>query len=334
MMKKGSSPSVLHSIPYILGWVWMSVMGPMLLVKLFSKVAHSIFTRYCYSKDKLAGKVVLVTGASSGVGAALCKVLYERGCRIIMAARSLDKLNKLKQELVSSCSTRIVQEPIVLQLDITELDSISKKIPTLLKQIKNIDILINNAGQSYRGEAVDTLTNVDLSLMLVNYFGHVAVTKAVLPHMIERKSGHIVSISSIQGRLAIPHRSAYTASKHALQGFMDSLRAEVAKHNVSVSVVSPGYIATQLSINAVTADGSSYGKMDETTSTGMTPAYVARRIEGMLQNEEEELLLVPWHYKIALFLRLCTPELLSLIMKTRAKKAIEQPQSDSKLKKL
>merc|ERR1712110_684050 len=112
-------------------------------------------------------------------------------------------------------------------------------------------------------------------LMDVNYFAHVEVTRAVLPYMIKEKKGHIVSIGSVQSRIAIPHRTAYAASKRAFQAYFDTLRYEVAQYGISICVVNPYYIATNLSTNAVTADGSAYGKMDATTKSGLSPEYVA-----------------------------------------------------------
>lgn len=122
-----------------------------------------------------------------------------------------------------------------------------------------IDILINNGGISVRAEAISTGLDVDLKVMTVNYFGTVALTKAVIPSMVKRQTGHVCFISSVQGKIALPYRSAYSSSKHALQAFSDSLRAEVASKGLKVTCISPGYIKTQLSINALTATGEQHG---------------------------------------------------------------------------
>lgn len=133
------------------------------------------------------------------------------------------------------------------------------KVDEIEKIFGHIDILINNGGVSVRSDVLSTAMDVDIKVMLVNYFGTVALTKAVLPTMLKRKEGRIVCVSSVQGKFSLPHRSAYSASKHAMQAFCDSLRAEVAEHNVKVLCVSPGYINTALSLNALTGSGRSYG---------------------------------------------------------------------------
>jgi len=144
--------------------------------------------------------------------------------------------------------------------------------------------------------------------------------KALLPSMIERNSGQIVVISSVQGKLAIPFRSAYAASKHALQAFYDTLRAELVKTNVSVCVISPGYIKTNLSINALTANGSKYNITDETTATGLEPEIVAKTIKLAIIRNDKELLISPMLPKIAIIIRALFPNLYFYLMSNRAKR--------------
>ena len=139
--------------------------------------------------------------------------------------------------------------------------------------------------------------------------------------MIKRRSGQIVVISSIQGQLALPYRSAYTASKHALQAFCDSLRAELSTNNVSVCVISPGYIKTNLSINAITGSGQQYGQMDETTALGMDPQLAAQSIVTAIIKRDKQLVLSPVVPKIAVLLRFIFPNLYFYLMNKRAKKS-------------
>lgn len=184
-----------------------------------------------------------------------------------------------------------------------------------------------------------------MKIMLVNYFGLVALTKAVLPSMVKRKEGHVVAISSVQGLIGIPYRSAYAASKHALQGFCDSLRAEVAAHNIKVTVISPGYIRTKLSINALTGDGKQYGGMcveiglicfllkllwivlfvvmDTTTAEGYEPETVADISLKAVIQEQKELLVSSLSPRLAIALRHFFPWLYFRIMEIRAKKMAE-----------
>ncbi|XP_049956986.1 dehydrogenase/reductase SDR family protein 7-like isoform X4 [Schistocerca serialis cubense] len=213
-------------------------------------------------KYRLKEKVVLITGASSGLGEALAHAFYRAGCRVVLAARCEDELRRVKNMLLTTHSvskTDVTHPPVVLPLDLSDLNALPGRVAKVLEIFGHIDILINNGGISYRGNILTTSIDVDIKLMLINYFGQVALTKAVLPSMIDRQSGHIVSVSSVQGKIAIPYRSAYTASKHAVQAFSDTLRAEVAAHNINVTLVSPGYIHTKLSVNALTGNGEAYG---------------------------------------------------------------------------
>lgn len=138
--------------------------------------------------------------------------------------------------------------------------------------------------------------------------------------MVKRKEGHIVFISSVQGLVALPERSAYSASKHALQAFSDSLRAEVSAYNVFVTVVSPGYIKTNLSLNALTGSGASYGQMDQTTTNGYSPEYVAKKIVKAVAEKKKEIVISTLLPKLAIFLRKYLPFLYFFVMVKRAKK--------------
>lgn len=210
--------------------------------------------------------------------------------------------------------------PVIVPLDLSDLNSIPEKVDQILKVHKYIDILINNGGISVRAEVMATSTEVDAKVMLVNYLGSVAMTKAVLPGMVERKTGHIVCVSSVQGKFAIPHRSAYTASKHALQAFCDSLRSEVDQHNVKVTVISPGYINTALSMNAVTGNGQAYGRMDAATATGANPDQVAKQILSEVLKESKDVILAPLAPRLAYYLRFLCPSAYFWIMARRARK--------------
>ncbi|XP_042231858.1 dehydrogenase/reductase SDR family protein 7-like isoform X2 [Homarus americanus] len=300
------------------GWATLTVMGPVVAARLMYRVVQSMVSRMVFGDSALLGKVILVTGASSGLGEALAHALYKRGARLILASRNTDKLNELKEILLKTYKTPELHVPTVVKLDLEDLNSIPVVADRILKTHGHIDVLINNAGISFRGAALNTDISVDIKLMVVNYFGQVALTKAILPSMVEKQSGHIVAVGSVQGKLALPYRACYSASKHALQAFFDSLRAEVANSKVRVSVVSPGYISTNLSINAVTGDGSKYGAMDAATASGMTPEKVAEQIVGCLLSGSEELVVASLPHQLAIILRTLSPALISRIMKSRA----------------
>ncbi|XP_064113288.1 dehydrogenase/reductase SDR family protein 7-like isoform X1 [Macrobrachium nipponense] len=308
------------SLPWLIGWATLTMMGPVLAARVLYRAYNVVVDKVFYNDKALCGKVIMITGASSGLGEAMAHALYKRGARLILASRSVDKLTKLKDTLLKSYVPPELHMPSVVQLDLEDLNNIAVVAKELIRVHGHIDVLINNAGISYRGAVVDTDISVDIKLMVINYFAQVALTKALLPTMLERGSGHIIAVGSVQSKLAIPYRSCYTASKHAMQGFFDSLRAEVADRNVKVSVINPGYISTNLSLNAVTGDGSTYGNMDATTASGMKPEEVAEQIVSCIISGYEELVLAPLSHRVAINLRTISPSLLSRVMKRRAAK--------------
>jgi short-subunit dehydrogenase len=152
-----------------------------------------------------------------------------------------------------------------------------------------VDILINNGGISQRSLAMKTPLDVDRMIMETNFFGTVSLTKAILPSMTERRSGRIAVISSLVGKFGTPLRSTYSASKHALHGFFESLRAEVWGLGIGVTLVCPGFIRTNISINALTGDGSPQGSMDEAQAHGMPPDACARKIIAAVKKGKPEV---------------------------------------------
>lgn len=277
--------------------------------------------RYRLRRNRLLeDKVVLITGASSGLGEALAHEFYKAGCKVILAARRKDELERVKNDILNIKLRTTCYEPAVLCLDLGELKDIPSRAEAALQFYNKVDILVNNGGISYRGEALNTSLDVDLKVMVVNYFGHVVLTKALLPAMLKEGEGQIVAISSIQGKIAIPFRSAYAASKHAVQAFFDTLRAELGSSNINVCVVSPGYIKTNLSLNSVTGDGTSYGKMDKTTASGMDPLKAAEEIVQAIAFKNGELVLSGAMPKMAILLRWLWPSLYFYLMSKRAER--------------
>jgi len=263
-------------------------------------------------------KVVLITGASSGIGEACAHVFYKAGAKLILCARREKELDRVKAELTSWKLSQEVYEPLTLPLDLEDLSSISNIAQQAIGLHGRVDVLINNGGISNRGAAMDTLLEVEIKVMTINFLGTVALTKAVLPSMIQLGEGHIVAVSSVQGKMAIPYRACYGASKHAVQGYFDSLRAELHEKNVSVSIVSPSYVSTNLSVNAVTSSGAAFGKTDHHIASGMSPLYVAEQIYAAVVCKKRDVVLGPVHHKLAIFGRTLAPYLFSLIMQKRA----------------
>ncbi|KAH8251758.1 hypothetical protein KR038_007309 [Drosophila bunnanda] len=319
-LEKCAPSSDWNVLYWVLGTILMPVVLPLALFNIWQRFRAQKY------RNQLPGKVVVITGASSGLGESLAHVFYRAGCKVILAARRTQELERVKKDLLA-LDVDPAYPPTVLALDLAELNSIPEFVTRVLAVYNQVDILINNGGISVRADVASTAVDVDLKVMVVNYFGSVALTKALLPSMVKRNSGHICFISSVQGKFAIPQRAAYSASKHAMQAFADSLRAEVASQNINVSCVSPGYIRTQLSLNALTGSGSSYGKMDATTAKGMSPDKLAERILQCILRKEPDIIVSDVQAKIAYYLRHLCPSLYFWVM---AKRALKLEKADRK----
>lgn len=227
--------------------------------------------------------VIWITGASSGIGEAAAKKFSRSGYRVILSARKVNELSRVQSECAFPDDCRI------LPLDLVEIDTFEEKIKTALGFFGQVDVMLHNGGISQRSLAKDTKLEVDRKLMEVNYFGTVALTKQLLPHFLQRKQGHFAVITSLVGKFGTPFRSSYSASKHALHGFFDSLRAEHFEDHISVTMICPGFIRTQVSVNALTGDGSVLGEMDQAQANGMSPEDCATEIFSAISGKKEEV---------------------------------------------
>ena len=233
---------------------------------------------------KLAGKVVWITGASSGIGEALTYELAKKSCRLILSARRLEELERVK----SSCSASSHANIAVLPLDLAATDSLKLTTEAAIYLFGHIDILINNGGISQRSLVKDTDLAVDRRIMEVNYFGTIAITKYLIPHFMERHQGMFVVVSSLVRKFGTPYRSGYAASKHALHGFFDSLQAELYQDNIRVSLICPGFIKTDVSINALTEKGGKLNEMDQAQANGMDADKCAKKIVRAIKSKKYE----------------------------------------------
>ncbi len=231
----------------------------------------------------IKGKVVWITGASSGIGEALSKECAKQGAKLILSARREQELKRVQAECGLDDQTALV-----LPLDLARHEEMDSKVQQALDHFGQVDILINNGGISQRSLAIETDFSVYKKLIEVDYLGTVALSKALLPHFIERKSGHFAAITSLMGKFASPLRSGYCGAKHAVHGFFDALRMEHHDDNIKVTLICPGFIRTNISINALTKDGSKQETMDTKTNAGMAPEKCARKIiSGIKRNKME-----------------------------------------------
>jgi dehydrogenase/reductase SDR family protein 7B len=257
----------------------------------------------------LNGKVVWLTGASSGIGEALAYALAAEGARLILSARREEELKRVGDEVKARGA-----DYLILPLDLAEQKDFEAKKQAVLTRFDRIDVLINNGGISQRSLAKDTPVEVDRKIFEVNFFGTIALTKMLLPLFIAQKDGMIVTITSAVGKFGSPWRSGYSASKHALHGFFDSLRAEVHDENVKVLLVCPGFIQTNVSINALTATGEKLGSMDTATAKGLTAEECARQIVKAIKTGKEEVFISGFLERLALYVKRFFPGLFSMMI--------------------
>jgi short-subunit dehydrogenase len=228
-------------------------------------------------------KTIWITGASSGIGRALTLALSDRGAKLIISSRRKEALENVKKQCGDTQNIR------VLPLDLSKPETFSAKVQEAQQLFGPVDMLFNNGGISQRSLALETDMATIREIMEVNFFGTVALTKAVLPGMIKRQHGHIVITSSVMGKFGTRMRSAYSASKHALHGWFDSLRQEVYASNVKITLVCPGFVKTNVTINALRGDGSTFGKMAPGQKNGMSPARCARKMLAGIEKGKDEI---------------------------------------------
>jgi dehydrogenase/reductase SDR family protein 7B len=231
----------------------------------------------------MSKSVIWITGASSGIGEATAKKFSQKGYQVIISARKEKELNRVKSE----CSNP--DQVQVLPLDLVEIDSFDEKVDQAIALFGKVDIVLHNGGISQRSLILETGLEVDRKLMEVNFFGTLGLTKAILPHFIARKTGQFAVVSSLVGKFGSPFRSSYAASKHALHGFFDTLRAEHFQDDITVTMICPGFIRTNVSVNALTADGTALGQMDEAQAKGMSPEACASEIYSAITRNKEEV---------------------------------------------
>lgn len=249
-------------------------------------------------------KVIWITGASSGIGEALAYHLARDGARLVLSSRRPDELERVRR----ACDRP--EEHFILPLDLTRSETFAAAVREVLAHFQRIDVLVNNGGVAQRALARDATLEVERALMEVNYFGPVALTKAVLPTLLAQRRGHVVVVSSVMGYVGIPGRSTYAAGKHALHGWFDSLRAEVWRDGIKVTLVCPGYVKTAVSQNALEADGTKHTRMDSHTQQGIPAEKCAAAIAKAIAREREEIYVGGWEVS-GIYIKRFFPGLLS-----------------------
>lgn len=246
-------------------------------------------------KNYYQDKVVLITGGSSGIGKALAMQLAKQKARLILISRREEALQEVREaclHFTDACS--------ILPFDLSQTDKISELAKAALQIYGKIDVLINNAGISQRSLTVETDVEVDRAIMELDYFSTIYLTKALLPHFIQNGNAHIVVISSVSGLMGFPMRSAYSAAKHALHGFFETLQTE--QPDINTTLVCPGRINTPISLSALKGDGNPHQIMDEGQKKGIPADVCADKILSAARKKKKKIIIAK-EERIMLFLK-------------------------------
>lgn len=253
-------------------------------------------------------KIIWITGASSGIGEALTYKYNKLGAKLIISSRNSEELLRVKTNCINETDVH------VLSLDLEDNASLTAKAEAAIKIFGKIDILINSGGISQRSLAMETDLATEKRFLDINFWGTVILSKAVLPQMLAQNSGNIVAISSLVGKFGTRYRSTYSASKHALHGYFDSLRIEINNPNIHIMLACPGFIKTNVTINALTANGSPQGTMDDAQENGMSANEFANQLIKDIKAKKEEVYIGGKEVKGILIKRFF-PKLFSKIIK-------------------
>jgi len=258
-------------------------------------------------------KTVWITGASSGIGRAAANQWAELGARVILSSRKEAAL----QDVANQWTEAQQAHSLILPLDLSQAEQLPSKVEAALEWAGTIDVMVHCGGISQRSTVLETTLEVDRRVMEVDYFGTLALTKALLPHFVERQSGQFVVVTSLMGLFSSPLRSGYCGAKHALHGFFESLRAEHHDDGIGVTMVCPGFIHTNISMNAVVGDGSQQGTMDAKTGAGLTPEACAARMIRAVQRRKPEVLIGRFEI-VGAYLKRFAPRLMRRIVRKAA----------------
>jgi dehydrogenase/reductase SDR family protein 7 len=248
------------------------------------------YERFGQRAEVLKGQVVWITGASSGIGKHLAYQCAKHGCRIVLSARNVNQLEEVRKECLAFGRFLKSDDIMVLPLDIVDTSSHCAATDKVLKAFGQIDILINNAGRSQRAWIADTELAVDREMIELNVIGQVSLTKSVLPHMIERRSGHVVVTSSLAGKMGIPFSGTYCLTKWAINGWFHSLAIEMASKNISVTIACPGPVFSNISdVAFVGKAGQTYGQDQSNDKNRMQTSRCAELMFIAVANKLHEV---------------------------------------------
>lgn len=267
----------------------------------------------------MQNKVAIITGASSGIGLALARELAQRGAKLVLAARSADKLKELEQELNAQGI-----EAIGVKTDVSKEEDCKNLIEKAIAKFDRIDILVNNAGLSMRALFKDVELDVIKQLMDVNFWGTVYCSKYALPYLIQSK-GSITGISSIAGFVGLPARTGYSASKYAMHGFLETLRVENLKTGLHILIAAPGFTASNIRKTALTNNGSQQGETPRKEDKMMSAEEVAKHVANAIKKRKTTLVLTFFEGKLTVWLKKWMPRTLEKLIYNHMAKEPDSP---------
>ncbi|XP_030631570.1 dehydrogenase/reductase (SDR family) member 7Cb [Chanos chanos] len=262
------------------------------------------------SKSMVRNKVIVITDAVSGMGNECARLFHKGGARLVLCGPSWDKLESLQDSLCSGADPSVTFTPKLVLLDFSDMDSMSDVITEIAECYGCVDVLIFNASMKVKAPVQNLSLEMDKTIMDVNYFGPITLAKGILPSMITRRTGHFLLVNSIQGRLAVPFRTSYAASKHAVQAFFDCLRAEVEEYGISVSTISHTFINAkphETPGSSAKPTNTFWAYIYRKLTHGVSPRDLADEIVRMVNRKRREVLLahpIPW---AALYIRSLVP---------------------------
>lgn len=266
----------------------------------------------------LNNKVIWITGASSGIGEELTKQFAQEGAKLVLSARRESELLRVQHS-----ANLTDNQVLILPMDMLEMDSFPDKFQQIIARFGGVDVMVYNAGISQRTLFSEMSDQDAQRLMDTNFTSVVALTRVVLTHFIQKKSGSFLVTSSVSGKIGTPYRTMYCASKHALQGFFDGLRGEVWRDGVQITVVCPGYINTPISLSAIGKDGNAYGKMDVNQATGIPVTVCATTMIKALKSGKHEIIIAGFKETFGTYLKRFAPSILWLFTKNYSVSSVE-----------
>lgn len=306
-------------------WAWLVL--PAVLLAAAVLYLYTLILSHL-AKTTVRNKVVLITDSLSALGNECAKLFHTGGARLILCGSNWEKLEALAEQLTSQSDPTLTFPPKLVELDFSDMESVPEVISEILECFCCLDVLVFNSSMKLKAPVHSLSLQMDRLLMDVNYFGPITLVKGFLPSLMSRRTGHILLVNSIQGKLAMPFRTTYAASKHAVQAFFECLRAEVQEYGITVSTINHTFIKTSSSNSKDEITARSMRTDHRQTPPGVSPKDVATELLRTLSSKKKEILMARWFPKAALYVRSLFPNLFFAIMAARVRNTVAEETPD------